>query len=128
MSTKPLESVVEDYFKKMIKKVGGLPMKFTSPGKRGVPDQIVLFGGITYFVEIKRPGEKPRPSQVTVHKQFQEKGVSVYTVDSQEQVNEFITEILKQPLPRTRQNKETTKQTIRRDAFVAPKRKKRTTK
>lgn len=38
---------------------GGLCLKWTCPGHRGVPDRMILFpGGIIAFVELKRPGAK----------------------------------------------------------------------
>lgn len=116
MTEKPLESSVESYFKKTIKAIGGLPLKFTSPGKRGVPDQIVLFQGSTYFVEIKRPGEKPRKSQESVHAQFKKNNIPVYTVDSIEQVDDFICTILGQKIPR-KKKKSTKPITIQRNQF-----------
>ena len=38
---------------------GGVCLKWTCPGHRGVPDRMILFpGGIIAFVELKRPGAK----------------------------------------------------------------------
>lgn len=62
---------------------------------RGVPDQIALFKGHTYFVELKAPGEKPRDSQIAVHEIFDEHDVPVYTIDTIEMVDDFIKNILK---------------------------------
>lgn len=52
-----LEKDIERKFGEMIKKHGGICYKWTSPGNRGVPDRIVLLpDGVTYFVELKKPG------------------------------------------------------------------------
>lgn len=90
-----LESTVETYFQKQIRLCGGVTFKFTSPSMRGVPDQIALFKGNTYFVELKAPGEDPRDSQIAVHELFDEHGVPVYTIDTIEMVDQFIKNILK---------------------------------
>ena len=54
----PLESKVESYFKKEIRKIGGISYKFNSKNVRGVSDQIILFDGRVVFVEIKRASGK----------------------------------------------------------------------
>lgn len=85
-----LESKVETYFQDQVRMCGGLTLKFTSPTMRGVPDQIVLYNGNGYFVEMKAPGEKPRESQVAVHELFKDHGITVYTIDTIEMVDQFI--------------------------------------
>lgn len=100
-----IESDVEQYFKDMIHAIGGLAMKFKSPGKRGVPDQIVLYKGETYYVEMKKPGEKPRKSQVSVHKEFKDQGIIVYTADTKKEVDKFIISVLKTEIPKTNTTK-----------------------
>lgn len=87
--TNTRESVIETYLKDQIKLLGGLAYKFTST-VNGVPDQILIIDGNTYFVEVKRPGEVLRKNQEYVHEQFLKRGVPVYTVDSIQSINEFI--------------------------------------
>lgn len=59
------ESQVENRLKFEIEKIGGMALKFVSPGMAGVPDRIVLLlGGRVVFAEIKAPGEKLRPLQL----------------------------------------------------------------
>ncbi|HEK9881399.1 TPA: VRR-NUC domain-containing protein, partial [Streptococcus equi subsp. equi] len=41
----------------------------------------------TFFVEVKAPGKKPRPSQVAMHKKIKEAGQHVWVVDSYESVD-----------------------------------------
>lgn len=89
------ESVVEDYFKQQIGRHEGLALKFVSPSMRGVPDQIVLYNGKTYYVEMKAPDKKPRKSQISVHELFKEHGIMVYTIDTKEKVDQFIQEVLR---------------------------------
>jgi hypothetical protein len=57
--------------------------KFTSPGRRGVPDRLVLLpGGRTVFVECKAPSEQPRPDQVREHNRLRALGFNVVVLDS----------------------------------------------
>lgn len=89
-----LESIVEDYFQEQVALCGGFTLKFTSPSMRGVPDQIALYNGETYFVELKAPGGKPRDSQVVVHELFEEQNITVHTIDTKDAVDQFIKCIL----------------------------------
>ena len=79
----PAESRVEKIFREEGKKQGALVLKFLSPGFSGVPDRIVMLrdGGIK-FVELKAPGEKPRPLQQRVFKKFASYGWPVEVIDS----------------------------------------------
>lgn len=85
---RPLESKIENYLKTETEKRGGLCLKFNS-GVIGVPDRIILLDGQTYFVECKRPGEKPRASQVSMHRKMNRCGIAVYVVDTKEAVDAF---------------------------------------
>jgi len=93
MTAKPLESKIETYLKQQIKRIGGLCYKFKSTVS-GVPDQLVIFNGTMHLVEVKRPGETPRPNQVHVHGQIEKQGVPVHTVDTKETVDAFIQNVL----------------------------------
>ncbi|WP_447875375.1 VRR-NUC domain-containing protein [Serratia fonticola] len=77
------ESVIEANLVKQVKAAGGTAYKFTSPGRRGVPDRLVLLpGGRAVFVECKAPGEAPRPDQVREHNRLRALGFSVVVLDS----------------------------------------------
>lgn len=78
------EKDIENYLKKKTK---GLCLKFISPGTVGVPDRIVVMKTGVFFVEVKAPGKKPRPSQVAMHKKIKEAGQHVWVVDSYESVD-----------------------------------------
>lgn len=58
------ESELEARIRNYARNKGCLCWKFTSPGNPGVPDRIIISpNGAVLFMEIKRPGEKPRPLQ-----------------------------------------------------------------
>ncbi|MGT2755396.1 VRR-NUC domain-containing protein [Streptococcus ovis] len=73
------EKDIENYLKKKCK---GLCLKFTSPGTVGVPDRIVILPTGIFFVEVKAPGKKPRPSQIAIHRKLERLGHKVWVVDS----------------------------------------------
>ena len=65
----------------------GMCPKFTSPGMDGMPDRLVLLPhGRFCFVEVKAPGEKPRPLQAYRHRQLRRLGIKVYVLDGPEQI------------------------------------------
>lgn len=85
-----LESAIERAFVARVKSLGGMAEKFTSPGRRSVPDRIVtLPGGVIIFVELKRPGGKPTVAQLRDHERRRALGCDVRVIDSLEAVNAF---------------------------------------
>ena len=58
------EKQIEQRLVKAVKARGGLCPKLVSPGTDGMPDRMVLLPDSHMgFVEVKAPGEKPRPLQ-----------------------------------------------------------------
>ena len=88
------EKRVEKIFTDAVKKMGGMAVKFTSPGLDGVPDRIVLLPGRKIaFVELKAPGKKPRPLQEKRMRQLKSLGFTVYVIDGVEQIGGVLDEI-----------------------------------
>jgi hypothetical protein len=87
------ESIIERELKNKIQQLGGICLKWSSPGNRGVPDRIILYQGDVIFVELKRPGQKLRPLQEYQRRKFQELGVDIEVIDSMEGVEEFVKRI-----------------------------------
>lgn len=88
------EKSIEQKLTLMVKRRGGICPKFVSPGFDGVPDRIVLLpGGRMAFVEVKAPGQKPRPLQVARQKLLERLGFQVYVLDSIEQIGGILDEI-----------------------------------
>lgn len=88
------EKTIEQKLVTAVKKHGGICPKFVSPGFDGMPDRLVLlpFGRFA-FVEVKAPGEKPRPLQLARHGMLQKLGYSVYVLDDVNQIGGILDEI-----------------------------------
>lgn len=88
------EKTIEAVLVKEVKKRGGICPKFTSPGMDGMPDRLVLLPhGRFGFVEVKAPGEKPRPLQAYRHRQLRRLGCKVYVLDGTEQIEGILDRI-----------------------------------
>ena len=84
----------ERQIEQAVKEAGGIAPKFTSPGFAGMPDRLVLLpGGHIGFVEVKAPGEKPRPLQLSRHRRLRQLGFRVYVLDDEKQIGGIIDEI-----------------------------------
>lgn len=76
------------------KNMGGIALKFVSPGFDGMPDRIVLLPhGRLAFIELKAPGKKLRPLQEKRKQQLEALGFSVFVIDSIEQIGGILDEI-----------------------------------
>ena len=59
-----------------------------------MPDRMVLLpNGRICFVEVKAPGEKPRPLQLSRHRLLRRLGFLVYVLDNAEQIGGILDEI-----------------------------------
>ena len=88
------EKQLEHLFLMALRRVGGLALKFVSPGFSGVPDRLVLIpDGKVAFVEVKAPGQHPRPLQTARHRQLRKLGFKVYVLDNPQQIPEIIRDI-----------------------------------
>lgn len=87
-----LEKSIERRLIAPIRRMGGLCLKFETPGFTGVPDRIILLPGPhVVFAETKQPGKKERPRQVLVQGMLRKLGFTVYsTVDSAEKVDAIV--------------------------------------
>lgn len=87
-----LERDIEKKLIRPVKNLGGLCLKFETPGFTGVPDRIILLPGRhILFVETKQPGKKERARQLYVHGLLRAMGFTVYsTIDSPAKVAAII--------------------------------------
>ena len=88
------EKQVEQKLVQAVKARGGICPKFVSPGFDGMPDRIVLLPEMHFgFVEVKAPGQVPRPLQVSRHRLLNRLGFRVYVLDDPEQIGGILDEI-----------------------------------
>lgn len=69
--------------------------KFTSPGRRAVPDRLFSvdcdrLGGFVFFIEFKAPGKTATPTQEKDHKERRRMGFFVFVVDDVQKGKEVI--------------------------------------
>ncbi len=81
------EKTIEEKLVTAVKKHDGICPKFVSPRFDGMPDRLVLLPhGRFAFVEVKAPGEKPRPLQLARHGMLQGLGYEVYVLDDEKHI------------------------------------------
>lgn len=77
------ESTIEAYLRERVKALGGVALKLSPAGFAGLPDRLVLLPKARlWFVELKAPGEAPRPLQVSRHRLLRGLGFQVLVIDS----------------------------------------------
>lgn len=84
-----IENQVENYLIKKVSALGGKAWKFVSPGNAGVPDRLITYNSKAFFVEVKRPGGKPRALQKATVAQIRATGMKVYCISTKAQVDEL---------------------------------------
>lgn len=85
------EKLIEKKLREGVKKLGGLALKIYCVSFTGLPDRLVLLpGGRVKWVEVKTTGKKPTPRQLAVHHQLERLGFPVWVIDTEAQVNEFL--------------------------------------
>lgn len=79
----PLEKDIERRVCDYAKQYGILCYKFTSPSRRSVPDRMFITKtGEVFFIEFKRKGQKPTPSQEVEIGKIRKTGLKVYVIDN----------------------------------------------
>jgi hypothetical protein len=92
-TNKPLEKSIENVLRKAVEDEGGVCLKWTCPGHRGVPDRMILFpGGIIAFVELKRPGAKVKVGglQEWWRQRLVEFGFRCYEISTVKQIQQLV--------------------------------------
>ena len=86
------ESTIEAYLCERVKDLGGEVRKVKWIGRRGAPDRVVMLpGGLLYWVELKRPGQKAEPHQAREHERMRGMGQRVLVIDSFEAIEALLT-------------------------------------
>lgn len=85
------ERVVEAYFNKKVKDLGGISVKIL-PATAGVPDRLVLLpGGRLFLVELKRTkGGSLRPIQRVFHAKALARGYRIPVLSGKEEVDQWL--------------------------------------
>jgi hypothetical protein len=97
------ESTIEKYLRAEIAKLGGTSEKFSSPGVRGKPDQLVCWAAgsivgrtpsygvpLTEFIETKAPNGKLSVLQQRDHKRRRDMGFEVHVIWTMEQAEAYL--------------------------------------
>lgn len=88
------EILIERKLITAVKKRGGICPKWVCPGCDGMPDRIVLLPEMKIgFVEVKGPGEQPRPLQLARHRVIKKLGFQVFVLDDPQQIGGILDEI-----------------------------------
>lgn len=86
------EKIIENYLCEQVRTIlHGIPYKFTSPGRRSVPDRMCVVNGHIFFVECKATDKQLTDAQARERRRLQDKNQWVYMVNSKHQVNIIIT-------------------------------------
>lgn len=81
------EKEIEHHLVMETRRAGGMALKFVSPSFSGMPDRLVLLGdGKMGFVEVKAPGQKPRPLQLRRHAMLRRLGYQIFVLDAMEDI------------------------------------------
>ena len=84
------ESQIESYLKIQIEKIGGMCLKWVSPGNRGVPDRIVFINSQIWFIELKSTTGERSKLQIYFERLIRKYTDSYLVISSKEEVNKFV--------------------------------------
>ena len=92
------ENKVETYLRKQVQIVGGDTRKWVSPGRDGVPDQMVFIGRRIHLVEVKTVDGRLSEAQKREHIRLRKLGATVCTVYGNKGVDAFVNDIFNRKL------------------------------
>lgn len=87
------ESKLERYARREVKKAGGEMYKFVSPGRRNVPDDIIIWpckDAILHFAEFKDEGQEPTKGQAREHVRLQMLGCVVLVFSTKAAFDSYV--------------------------------------
>lgn len=88
------EKVIEKKLVEAVKQHGGICPKWVCPSFDGMPDRLIFLPGRKFgMVEVKAPGQKPRPLQLARHRLLEKLGFHVFVLDDVSQIGGIIDEI-----------------------------------
>lgn len=87
------ENEIEGYLSKKAKKYGFLCYKFVSPGKKGVPDRILLAKGYTIYIETKsNTGVLSEIQKIRIN-EMRKQGCEVYVINNRKSIDQLLENI-----------------------------------
>lgn len=102
-----LEKKIEKCLCREVGKLGGKAYKFKSDNNRGVHDRLcVLPEGITFYVEVKRPGKRPTALQAKTIQDFKDLGHYSTWVSTEFEVYDLISQ-MQEAISYAKQNRPT---------------------
>lgn len=90
---KQVEQHIQDSIMRYIKSIGGLPIKQNQIGiygQAGVPDILACIKGRFVAIEVKRPGQKPKPIQEAFLDAINKKGGVGFWADNLDKVKDTL--------------------------------------
>lgn len=100
MSGKPrkeTENEVENFVVQRARSCGGIAYKFTSVGRRSVPDRHVrLPGCVEFYIECKAQGQRATQLQTGEHDRLRKLGARVYVCDTRAAVHRVFADEFKE--------------------------------
>jgi len=87
------ENKVERYLHDRVTSLGGTSRKWVSPGRRGVPDRIVVLPWGIWLVEVKTIEGRLSPDQEREHQRLRDAGAVVKVVYGHAGVDQLIEEL-----------------------------------
>lgn len=82
------EKAIERYLCEVVKKLGGVCLKYSNPGATGYPDRVAIMpAGVCLWFELKSKGRKVSKVQAIRIEQLARIGHTVYVCDSKESIN-----------------------------------------
>lgn len=88
------EGQVEDYLVEQAEARGYICYKWVSPGRRGVPDRILIGHGRVIFVELKSSVGRLSKSQQLMIPRLREHGADVRVIRSRSEVDALMEELM----------------------------------
>lgn len=88
------EQKLENFLIRQAKKRDILCYKFKSPSHAGVPDRILIKHGHIIFLELKAPGQTPRPLQAVTIKKIRKHGGDALWSSDQDEITDLLDGLL----------------------------------
>lgn len=86
------EADIEHYLTQHVALLRGEVRKLRWIGRHSAPDRVVMLDGVTVWVELKAPGERPSRRQEREHRRMRNMGQRVEVIDTREKVDTLLDE------------------------------------